>query len=55
MRQEETEAHLGVISTFEGSGREDKTRGWNCFQSMIPGIMSCDESWSGGTTWKGSV
>jgi hypothetical protein len=25
---------------------EENTRGWNFFQFMIPGIISCDESWS---------
>lgn len=37
-------AYLCVVSVLEVSGRDERTRGWNFFQCMIPGIMSWNES-----------
>lgn len=36
-------AYLCVVSILEVSGRDERTRGWNLFQCIIPGIMS----WNG--------
>lgn len=48
-------AYLCVVSVFEVSGKDERASGWNFFQCIIPGIMSCSESQAQGPTRKGSV